>query len=367
MAINKVIYGNNTLIDLTGDTVTSGKLLSGETAHNSAGEQIQGTMRAIIPVPTIVESSIYYDGTQKTVEITSYDSDLITVTGTTTATNYGTYNVTFSLNNTNTCVWDDGTTTNKTSSWSIIPKIVTWSSGTIEEISNMLSCHYNGIINIYDYWTVGDSRTVPLSAMTAGSAWNDLTDTHVAQSVQFVLMHKGGKTLQTAINGHTECAFIVGQKDCLKEKGGLVRTGSGVNPGGWNCKRREWCNSTYRNAIPSGLRDIFKQYKNTTGAPGGSTIYESVDYFALPSEKEVIGKNSSSSSTTESSHVQFTYYKTTSNQAKKVDGSYSTWWTRSPYSSGYDDIYVSNSDGTTTNTFRSGGTYEYGISPFGVI
>ena len=33
MAINKVVYGDQVLIDLTGDTVTADKLLSGFTAH----------------------------------------------------------------------------------------------------------------------------------------------------------------------------------------------------------------------------------------------------------------------------------------------------------------------------------------------
>lgn len=43
MAINKVIYDDDTLIDLTGDTVTPEKLLSGETAHNAAGNRVTGT------------------------------------------------------------------------------------------------------------------------------------------------------------------------------------------------------------------------------------------------------------------------------------------------------------------------------------
>ena len=37
MAINKVIYGGETLIDLTGDTVTADKILSGFTAHDRGG------------------------------------------------------------------------------------------------------------------------------------------------------------------------------------------------------------------------------------------------------------------------------------------------------------------------------------------
>jgi hypothetical protein len=42
MAINKIIYGGNTLIDLTGDTVSTSNLLYGETAHDRTGAIITG-------------------------------------------------------------------------------------------------------------------------------------------------------------------------------------------------------------------------------------------------------------------------------------------------------------------------------------
>lgn len=41
--INKVIYGGNTLIDLTADTVTPDKLAEGVTAHDKSGAIITGT------------------------------------------------------------------------------------------------------------------------------------------------------------------------------------------------------------------------------------------------------------------------------------------------------------------------------------
>lgn len=44
MAISKVVYGNNTLIDLTNDTISADKLLSGYTAHNAKGESVTGTV-----------------------------------------------------------------------------------------------------------------------------------------------------------------------------------------------------------------------------------------------------------------------------------------------------------------------------------
>lgn len=43
MAINKIIYGGETLIDLTSDTVTPEKLLKGASCHDKSGEVIQGT------------------------------------------------------------------------------------------------------------------------------------------------------------------------------------------------------------------------------------------------------------------------------------------------------------------------------------
>jgi hypothetical protein len=45
--ISKVVYGDNTLIDLTADTVTASNLLQGITAHNNKGEHITGTLEPL--------------------------------------------------------------------------------------------------------------------------------------------------------------------------------------------------------------------------------------------------------------------------------------------------------------------------------
>lgn len=47
MAVNKVIYGGTTLVDLTGDTVTAADLADGVKATNSAGEPIVGLMQKV--------------------------------------------------------------------------------------------------------------------------------------------------------------------------------------------------------------------------------------------------------------------------------------------------------------------------------
>lgn len=46
MPVNKVVFGDRTLIDLTSDTVSADKLAKGVTAHDKTGEQITGTMES---------------------------------------------------------------------------------------------------------------------------------------------------------------------------------------------------------------------------------------------------------------------------------------------------------------------------------
>lgn len=46
MPVNKVVFGDRTLIDLTSDTVSADKLAKGVTAHDKTGVQITGTMES---------------------------------------------------------------------------------------------------------------------------------------------------------------------------------------------------------------------------------------------------------------------------------------------------------------------------------
>lgn len=70
--INKVIYGGNTLIDLTSDTVTADKILSGYTAHAASGAPITGnctfdadTSDATAAVAEVLTSKTFYKNGDK--------------------------------------------------------------------------------------------------------------------------------------------------------------------------------------------------------------------------------------------------------------------------------------------------------------
>lgn len=54
--VNKVDFGGTTLIDLTGDNVSEDTLLFGVRAHNAAGEEIVGTVKAHFTSATLLAS-----------------------------------------------------------------------------------------------------------------------------------------------------------------------------------------------------------------------------------------------------------------------------------------------------------------------
>lgn len=233
--------------------------------------------------------------------------------------------------------------------------IVSWADGTDEQIAAMVNAADAGAINLADYWSVGDERSVTLSAMSA----TGVGESHAKQTVTMVLMHAG---LYELVDGGT-CNFIVGQKNGLAEKGNMSSSGNS-----WDGHaRRTWCNNVYYDAIPDTLRPIFKKFKTITAQIyNGSTNKISEDYFALPAEKEIYGSITNSNTTEAAALTQFDYYKTSANIIKKLgnSGSATGWWERSP-SRHYSDVFcivASNGsaghDGTSTKAL---------IAPFGCI
>lgn len=63
-------------------------------------------------------------------------------------------------------------------------EIATWADGSDKQIAEMVAAADAGKINLADYWTVGQERTVNLSAMPAVL----VGEAHAAQSATLVLM-----------------------------------------------------------------------------------------------------------------------------------------------------------------------------------
>ena len=194
-------------------------------------------------------------------------------------------------------------------------------------------------------------------------------ETHAAQDVKMVLMHAG----QYPLADGGECAFVVGQKDCLR-KGDYINSKL-TTVGGWNaCERRTWCNTDYVNSMPAPFSTIFRPMSIVTANGAGDTTQISNDTFAFFAEKEVAGDNALGSATAEASLFQIEWYKTAANRIKDMDPisedppqdwMKKMWWTRTCLKTGNTAFVVFNGDGD-----RPPGdsvTNKDGLAPFGCI
>ncbi len=246
-------------------------------------------------------------------------------------------------------------------------KIVTFATGTDEEIEKMIQAHYNNKINIADYWAVGDMRTVHLSAMSA----TGVGESHRAQTVQFVIGDFEHDDLATPINGHSKAAVTLLQKDCLMDAANASNpvNGSGntengymnstsTNAGGWkNCARRAWCNNVFFAALPSAWQSMVKTVNKKVSVGNKQSTIETVqDKIFLAAEIEIFGSTTYSVS---GEGTQYQYYKNaTANRYKMPKWNSSSvsniYWERSPhsgyayifclvYNSGNADYYNANS------------------------
>lgn len=118
--------------------------------------------------------------------------------------------------------------------------------------------------------------------------------------------------------------------DCLATT--YAMNSSNTNSGGWNgCALRATLQSTIKNTIASAWTGIMKKVSKKSGTGSGSssgTQTTSDDLFLL-SEIEIFGSISYSVAGEGS---QYAYYKAGNSKVKKVNGSASWWWERSPLS-----------------------------------
>lgn len=229
-------------------------------------------------------------------------------------------------------------------------KIVTFADGTDEEIKAMLEAHYNGDINIEEYWHVGDTRKIHIDATNSGNC------DHVAQNMTMVIMDFNHDDLTTPINKISKAAVSVGFRETMGNNGTSedeyywcssyypVKDEDNYSAS----PLRTWLNEGLLNALPSTFSSIIKEVnkKNLqyhTKADGAPLITK--DKIWLLSYPEIFGTQSYSyykgNLTVEGE--QYQYFATSSNRIKYPNkngekGSADYYWLRSPssgYSSGY--------------------------------
>lgn len=205
--------------------------------------------------------------------------------------------------------------------------LVPWSTATEEEIATMVNAYYNDEISLDDVksvWSVGDSRTMQLSAMAA----TYVGESHEAQTVELTIIGFNHDELTRSVNDKINALVTVQLKNCLNNTGYMNSTNT--ISGSWGaCKRRKWCNDTFYNAIPSTIKSCIRKVTKTSYECGDTD-----DNCFLLSEIEIFGSTKYSNSYS-SEGTQYEYYKTSSNRVKpKLEGNY-YWWERSPWYTTY--------------------------------
>lgn len=231
-----------------------------------------------------------------------------------------------------------------------------FSSWSDEDLSKILDAHYNNILNISDFVSVGDKRSITLSAMEAIG----VGESHVEQTVEFAIADLDHDDLTTPINGRTKAAITLAQVGLLKNgdtvENGYMHVTNTVSS--WtSCNRRAWCNDVYYNAIPTSIQSLVKAVdKLTSGGYEATAIATTSDKVWLFSEIEIFGRTYYSKSGEGS---QYPYYATDSNRIK-LGSNY--WWERSPDISCSAAFCHVNKTGSTDDSNR-GAINPFGVSP----
>lgn len=192
-----------------------------------------------------------------------------------------------------------------------------------------------------DYWKVGDTKTVAVNGV----------------NYQFQIIGFDHDNLTTKDGTRTKAGITFQMVDCLNTTYSM--NGSNTNSGGWNgSTMRTSTMATLLNQLPAALKNVLKSVNKLSGTGGGSTsgTQTTHDKLFLLSEVEIFGTTTYS---VPGEGTQYAYYKAGNSKVKKVNGSATYWWERSPYSGGTTDFCIVGNSGTANSSYAS---YSRGVS-----
>lgn len=221
--------------------------------------------------------------------------------------------------------------------------IVSFADGTWSQISKMLDMHYNGIIDIADYWNIGDEKEIIIDDIEATTINNTFLPFQLTQKQKIVIIGLKHDTLSTTMaNGLNKAAVTLQLKDCLNILMPMMTTTASI---GAACAFSQkalpsWLNDYFVPALPTSLQNIIKTTKhalvqyNPYGWSSNNMGYVEIyrwNAFLLASG-EVSDVYDSYYNASESGNVnRYPYYDTEFSRLKYTnsDSSAVDWWLRS--------------------------------------
>lgn len=372
--------------------------------------------RASLSTPA-QSGSLTYNGSAQSPSWNGYDSSKMTMGGTTSGTNAGSYNATFTP--TSNYQWTDGTTTAKTVAWSIqkaagslsisptsmtldtsaTSKVITVtrsgtgaisaqsSAPTIASVSvsgNQVTVTglANGSANITISVAADTNYTAPASKQCsvtvsllkdnfADNEWSeiiaacqsgDVPDSWVVGNYKNMTIN--GKAYRIDIIGKNHDTYASGgtapltfqMHDCYDETKQM--NSSNTNSGGWqNSAMRTTHLPAILNLMPAEVKAAIRDVQKKSSAGNqSSSIQTTNDKLFLLSEIEIFGSTTYSFA---GEGKQYDYYKAGNSKVKNLSGRADSWWERSPISSNSTYFCIVYSSGTANATSAS---YSFGVA-----
>lgn len=135
---------------------------------------------------------------------------------------------------------------------SVTPKslvIVSWATGSDEDIATMLEEHYAGLLDVSDYWSLGDIRPISISSIPV----QYVRESQPAQTANLMII---GFNHDDLSDGSGKAAITVCHDKYLSNLGVIHYSGT-VNYIKWSdSQRRSWCNDSYINALPEYIKNM---------------------------------------------------------------------------------------------------------------
>lgn len=359
--------------------------------------------RATVNVPT-QSGSLTYNGSAQSPSWSGYDSSKMTMGGTTSGTNAGSYDANFTT--TANYQWPDGTTEAKTVSWSIqkaagslsispesmtldtsaTSKVITVtragtgaisaqsSAPTIASVSvsgNQVTVTglANGSANITISVAADTNYTAPASKQCsvtvsllkdnfADNEWSEIIAACQSGNVpaswvvgNYKNMTINGKAYRIDIIGKNHDTYAAGgtapltfqMHDCYDETKQM--NSSNTNSGGWqNSAMRTTHLPAILNMMPAEVKAAIRDVQKKSSAGNqSSSIQTTNDKLFLLSEIEIFGSTTYSFA---GEGKQYDYYKAGNSKVKNLSGSANAWWERSPRSSASTSFCYVYSDGS---------------------
>lgn len=398
-----------TLLSTVGtQTITVSYTENGVT--KTATTSVTVNRKTISAVPS-QSGTLTYTGSSQSPSWNNYSTTQLTIGGTTTGTNAGSYTATFTPKS--NYRWSDGSTTPKSVSWSIgkaagslsiSPTSMTLDTttksktitvtrsgdGTISAVSSNTAAatvsvsgntvtvtgKANGSAKITISVAAGTNYTAPANktcAVTvsflkdnfADNDWSAIIAACHSGSVPSTWVVGNSKTM--TINGASYQVDIIGKNHDTYASGGKApltfqlhdcygetknMNSSNTNSGGWtSCAMR----STHLPAIlalmPTEVQNGIREVSKKASVGGASSTIETVsDKLFLLSEVEIFGSTSYSAA---GEGTQYDYYKAGNSKVKKRNGSAAAWWERSPRASYSTSFCLVNSNGSANGNDAS--------------